>query len=179
VVILQQSAPKDVIRFADDLRQACPNGRLVVIADDDEDVVSAVEAGAMAVVPGRWGWRLVDAIRAAADGETQIDAGRLQNAMLVAARRRLARADLSRRLEQLTEREHDVLLLVAEGDRNKKIASTLHISTRTVDTHMTNVLHKLEVHSKLEAAALLRKAGNSQRGVVRDSAYAETRDPSD
>ena len=180
VVILQQSAPKDVIRFADDLRRACPDGRLVVIADDDEDVVSAVEAGAMAVVPRSLGLKaLVDAIRAAADGETQIDAGRLQNAMLVAARRRLARADLSRRLEQLTEREHDVLLLVAEGARNKKIASTLHISTRTVDTHMTNVLHKLEVHSKLEAAALLRKAGTSQRGVVRDSAYAETRDPSD
>lgn len=180
VVILQQGSPRGVIRFADDLRFACPDGRLVVIADDDEDVVSAVEAGAMAVVPRSRGLEaLVEAIRATADGETLIDAEKLRRAMLVASRRRLARADVSRRLEQLTEREHEVLRGVAEGAQNKKIASALHISARTVDTHMTNVLRKLDVHSKLEAAALLSNPGGSRHGIVRDSAYSETRDPPD
>ena len=50
------------------------------------------------------------------------------------------------------------LRLAAEGARNKDIASALHISIRTVDTHVTNVLRKLDVHSKLEAAALLQKS---------------------
>src|SRR5262245_8148593 len=160
VVILQRSPAKEVIRFADDLRQECPDGRLIVVADDDEDVVSAVEAGAIAVVARSRGLKVrVEAIRAAADGEAQIDAEGLRAAMLVAARRRLARADVTWRLAQLTDREIDVLRWVTEGARNKQIASTLHISPRTVDTHITNVLKKLDVHSKLEAAALVRNAG--------------------
>ena len=50
VAILDGSTSKEVIRFADELRRTCPEARLVVIADEDEDVVSAVEAGALAVV---------------------------------------------------------------------------------------------------------------------------------
>jgi two-component system nitrate/nitrite response regulator NarL len=180
VIVLQRSYSNDVIQFADDLRRTCPDCRLVVIADDDEDVVSAVEAGAVAVVPRSRGLQaLVDAIRTSAAGETQIDAEKLRRAMLVAARRRLERADIAGRLGLLTEREDDVLRLVAEGARNKAIASALHISARTVDTHITNVLRKLRVHSKLEAAALLSNASVSSRGPIRDSAYAETRDPPD
>ena len=171
VAILDGSTSKDVIRFADDLRRACPEARLVVIADDDEDVVRAVEAGALAVIPPSKGLEaLTDAIRDAADGKIRLDAEELQGAMLVAARRRLTRTDVSQRLERLTGRESDVLLLAAEGARNKDIASALHISIRTVDTHVTNVLRKLDVHSKLEAAALLQKARVVRDGSVRDSA---------
>jgi NarL family two-component system response regulator LiaR len=171
VAILHRSTSKDVIRFADNLRRACPEARLVVIADDDEDIVRGVEAGALAVIPPSGGLEaLTDAIHLAADGKMQLDAEKLQGAMRVAARRRLTRAEVSQRLERLTEREGDVLRLVAEGARNKDIALALHISVRTVDTHVTNMLRKLDVHSKLEAAALLQKALVARDAAVRDSA---------
>jgi DNA-binding NarL/FixJ family response regulator len=51
VAIIRERTSKEAIQFADDLRRASPGARLVVIADDDEDVVRAVEAGAIAVVP--------------------------------------------------------------------------------------------------------------------------------
>jgi NarL family two-component system response regulator LiaR len=53
---------------------------------------------------------------------------------------------------------------------NKDIASSLHISVRTVDTHVTNILRKLDVHSKLEAAALLHRHGWRETESIRDSA---------
>jgi DNA-binding NarL/FixJ family response regulator len=77
---------------------------------------------------------------------------------------------VSRRIEQLTEREAEVLRLVAQGTNNKAIASTLHISIRTVDTHIVNILKKLDVHSKLEAAALVHRHGWLEFESLRDSA---------
>jgi DNA-binding NarL/FixJ family response regulator len=171
VTILGESTSMEAIRFADDLRLACPGASLVVIAYDDEDVVRAVEAGAMAVVPSSTGLdALADAICDVAEGKTHLDAEKLRRAMLVAARRRLTRTDVSRRIEELTEREEDVLRLVAQGASNKNIASSFHISIRTVDTHVTNILRKLHVHSKLEAAALLHRHGWPETESVRDSA---------
>lgn len=171
VAILHGSTSKEVVRFADELRRTCPDARLVMIADEDEDFVSAVEAGALAVVsPSTSVKVLADTISDAAEGKAQFDAERLQRAMRAAAHRRLTRADVLQRLGRLTVREGDVLRLAAEGARNKDIASALHISIRTVDTHVTNVLRKLDVHSKLEAAALLQKSRELRMGPVRDSA---------
>lgn len=171
VTILRESTSREAIRFAHDLRRACPGASLVVIADDDEDVVRAVEAGAMAVVPSSIGLDgLAEAMYDAAEGRTHLDAENLRRAMLVAARRRLARADVSRRIQELTVREEDVLRLAAQGVSNKDIASSLHISIRTVDTHVTSILRKLDVHSKLEAAALLHRHGWRDTDSIRDSA---------
>jgi DNA-binding NarL/FixJ family response regulator len=90
--------------------------------------------------------------------------------MSAAAHRRLTRAGVSLRIEQLTERERDVLRLAAQGVSNRAIASSWHISIRTVDTHVTNMLRKLDVHSKLEAAALLHRHERRETESVRDSA---------
>ena len=77
---------------------------------------------------------------------------------------------MSQRLERLTQRESVVLRLVAEGASDKDVALALHISIRTVDTHVTNVRRKLDVHSKLEAATPLQKALVTRDGPLHDSA---------
>ena len=58
------------------------------------------------------------------------------------------------RLEQLTDREREVLDLLQRGIRNGEIARRLVVSPRTIETHVQHILRKLDVHSGLEAVAL-------------------------
>jgi NarL family two-component system response regulator LiaR len=62
-------------------------------------------------------------------------------------------------LDDLTDREREILQLLAEGMRNEGIAQQLFISPQTVQTHVRNILGKLRVHSKLEAVAFAVKHG--------------------
>ena len=88
---------------------------------------------------------IVEAIRAAHRGEVHLDAAvaRVLTRSLVAPRRGVA---------ALTARERDVLVLVAEGRSNREIGRTLSIGERTVQTHLGNVLTKLELSSRTQAA---------------------------
>ena len=67
-----------------------------------------------------------------------------------------AREQLLQRLDELTERERDVMRLVVEGLPNKRIADQLDISVRTVEVHRARVFEKMEVKSAVELANLLR-----------------------
>jgi two-component system, NarL family, nitrate/nitrite response regulator NarL len=69
-------------------------------------------------------------------------------------RRRQEHDEALRRLSRLTSREREVLSLLAQGGDNDSIAQVLVISPQTARTHIQNVLVKLGVHSRLEAAAL-------------------------
>ncbi len=53
--------------------------------------------------------------------------------------------------ERLTKREHEILILVVQGKANKEIARVLHISVKTVEYHVTNILGKLRAASRTEA----------------------------
>ena len=64
-----------------------------------------------------------------------------------------------RLLGDLTEREREILGLLAQGKRNEDIAKQLYISPQTVQTHVRNILGKLRVHSKLEAVTFAVKHG--------------------
>ena len=77
-----------------------------------------------------------------------------QSASIVNAQ--LARERLRQRLQELTERERDVMRLVVEGLPNKRIADQLDISVRTVEVHRARVFDKMEVRSAVELANLLR-----------------------
>jgi DNA-binding NarL/FixJ family response regulator len=75
------------------------------------------------------------------------------------AREREAQRDALVLLADLTDREREILSLLAEGMRNDDIAGQLFISPQTVQTHVRNILGKLRVHSKLEAVAFAVKHG--------------------
>ena len=62
-------------------------------------------------------------------------------------------------LANLTQREKQVLRMVAQGYRNREIAESLHISLKTVDTHRTNLMRKLDLHSLVELVDLANKTG--------------------
>jgi DNA-binding NarL/FixJ family response regulator len=77
--------------------------------------------------------------------------------------RRRERDDALKRMAKLTRREREVLALVAQGADNDAIAQVLVISPETARTHIQNVLGKLSVHSRLEAAAFV-----TQNGILSD-----------
>jgi len=72
------------------------------------------------------------------------------------------------KVARLTSREREVLALLAEGSDNDSIARSLVISPQTARTHIQNILGKLEVHSRLEAAAFVLQSGLLTSLVKRD-----------
>jgi DNA-binding CsgD family transcriptional regulator len=103
------------------------------------------------------------AVRAAHETAAKLRAAPLQAALEALARRgRLdlgARVPAERGLAGLTPREVEVLRLLVEGRSNRQIAEQLFISGKTASVHVTNILAKLGVHSRLEAAATARRLG--------------------
>jgi NarL family two-component system response regulator LiaR len=99
---------------------------------------------------------LVDAIRAAHRGETQLHPEIAKKLMAeVAARDAQPEPDLG----ELTGRELDVLRLIAQGLSNHEIAKELTISEKTVKTHVSNILGKLHVDDRTQAAIYALKKG--------------------
>jgi DNA-binding NarL/FixJ family response regulator len=134
---------------------------LIMTAHEDERLlVEAVEAGASGFLRKTEGVdQLIAAMKAAAAGEILIDRAALARLLPRVAREREVHRDAVLLLNQLTDREREILGLLGEGMRNEEIASHLFISPQTVQTHIRNVLGKLGVHSKLEAVTFAVRHG--------------------
>jgi len=130
--------------------------------DDDEDVFAAVRAGAVGyLLKDVSSDRLVEAVLAAARGESVLQPS--VAAKLVA---RLAQLPDDKPVPRprplvvpLSERELDVLKLVADGRTNREIAATLFLAEGTVKNHVTNVLGKLNARDRTQAALRARDLG--------------------
>ena len=131
---------------------------LILSASGEErDVLAAVKAGASGyLVKSASSAEIVDAVRATAEGEAVFTPG-LAGLVLGEFRRMAARSNDSDRsadrpVPELTEREVEVLRLVATGMSYKEIAAALVISHRTVQNHVQNTLGKLHLHNRVELA---------------------------
>jgi len=144
------------------IKEASPSTKVVIMTAHDEDrlLVEAVEAGASGFLSkDSAAQEVLGAVKAAAVGEVLIDPGTLTRLLAQVAREREAQRDAMNLLNDLTEREREILRLLAEGLRNDDIAGKLYISPQTVQTHVRNILGKLRVHSKLEAVAFAVRHG--------------------
>ena len=144
------------------IKEVSPSTKVVIMTahDDDRLLVEAVEAGASGFLgKDEAAQELLSAAKAAADGEVLIDPATLTRLLAQVAREREIQREATMLLEDLTEREREILQLLAEGMRNDDIAAKLYISPQTVQTHVRNILGKLRVHSKLEAVAFAVKYG--------------------
>jgi len=112
---------------------------------EDASVVNAIRAGAIGyLLKDTEADELIRAIKAAALGQVQLSPQ--------AAERLMREIRSPESPEKLTKRETEVLRLLAEGKANKEIASTLFISETTVKTHVSNILTKLGIPSRTQAA---------------------------
>lgn len=117
--------------------------------EDGDRVLDAVWAGASGYLLKRTaGAQLADGIRDVCQGGVVLHpvAGRI----LVDAYRRCECAQRVDSLERLTDREREIMILVAEGYTNQQIAEMLHVSPKTVDGHRTNLMAKLNLHDRTE-----------------------------
>jgi DNA-binding NarL/FixJ family response regulator len=131
--------------------EACPQARVIVLGDDhDADLLlAAIRAGAAGVVGKTYGASTVLRVAGAVlQGEGAVPRGML----LELARRMVATDRPNSPLSRLSPRERQVLALLSRGWDNARIGRDLFISQHTVRTHIQNILEKLGMHSKLEAA---------------------------
>lgn len=144
------------------IKEISPATKVVVMTahEDDRMLAEAVEAGASGFL-GKSGAvdEVLSAVKAAAEGEVLIDPQIMTRLLRKLARDRKAQQQAERMLDQLTDRERNILQLLGEGFRNDDIAVKLDIKPVTVQTHVRNILSKLGVHSKLEAVAYAVKHG--------------------
>jgi DNA-binding NarL/FixJ family response regulator len=148
VVLMDLSMP--VLDGTEATRQivaAHPKVKVVVLTSfaDDRHIAGALDAGAIGYVlkhadPDE----VIDAVRSAAAGDAPLDP-KAARVLLESRHRRGRRGELSRR-------EEEVLLLVAQGLPNKQIARRLSISERTVKAHLTNIFARLDVTDRTQAA---------------------------
>ena len=120
------------------------------VSDAAEDVIAVIRAGAKGYVTKTIsGPDLLDAVRRVADGDV-VFSPRLAGFVLDAFTRPETSAVLDPELDQLTQREREVLRLLARGYAYKEIAARLFISVKTVETHVSSVLRKLQLSNRYE-----------------------------
>jgi DNA-binding NarL/FixJ family response regulator len=120
------------------------------VSDAPEDVISVIRGGARGYVTKNiTGKELVAAIRRVNDGDA-VFSPRLAGFVLDAFAGQIDVADVDEDLDRLTEREREVMRLIARGYAYKEVASKLFISIKTVETHVSSVLRKLQLSSRHE-----------------------------
>jgi len=132
------------------VRAARPDIRFLALSVSDaaEDVIAVIRAGASGYVTKTISAdELADAIARVADGDA-VFSPRLAGFVLDAFREAPAIESVDPEMDQLTPREREVLRLLARGYAYKEIASELFISIKTVETHASNVLRKLQLSSR-------------------------------
>ena len=120
------------------------------VSDAAEDVIGTIRGGARGyVTKSITGPELVAAIGRVADGDA-VFSPRLAGFVLDAFAGSIAVAQVDEDLDRLTEREREVMRLIARGYAYKEVASELFISVKTVETHVSSVLRKLQLSSRHE-----------------------------
>jgi DNA-binding NarL/FixJ family response regulator len=162
VVLMDIRMPKMTgIEAARKMKEVAPSAKIVIltISDEDDDLFEAIRAGAS-------GYLLKDipldelagSVRAVHGGQSLINpsmAGKLLTEFATLARRDAEDEPAKHApAPKLTEREMEVLRLVARGMNNRDIAKELYISENTVKNHVRNILEKLQIHSRMEAVMI-------------------------
>jgi DNA-binding NarL/FixJ family response regulator len=146
---------QDAIETTRILKKRVPSCQVLVLTGDvDEDaLVEVLEAGGSGYLTNESVVEdLIESVRAVSRGETLIPQDMVGSLIGRLMDHRRVQDEAHRRLGRLTPREREVLALLACGEGNDGIAGTLVISPQTARTHIQNVIGKLGVHSRLEAA---------------------------
>jgi DNA-binding NarL/FixJ family response regulator len=161
VVLMDIRMPKSSgIEACRAMKEVAPSAKIVMltISDEEEDLFEAIRAGASGYLLKDIPYDEVAAVvRAVHGGQSLINPS--MAAKLLTEFAALARRDGDERAQQvpapkLTDREMEVLRLVARGMNNRDIAKELFISENTVKNHVRNILEKLQIHSRMEAVMI-------------------------
>ncbi|KRM97763.1 LuxR family DNA-binding response regulator [Loigolactobacillus rennini DSM 20253] len=140
----------DGIEATKKILAAWPQAKILIVTSfiDDEKVYPAIEAGAKSyILKTSTAAEIADAIRGTDQGESVLEPQVTSKMM-----HRLTHRQEPNLYEELTKREIEVLKLIAQGKSNQEIADELYITLKTVKTHVSNILSKLQVEDRTQAA---------------------------
>jgi DNA-binding NarL/FixJ family response regulator len=161
VVLLDISMPGwDGLVTAQHIATACPATAIVMltVSEEQDNLLAALKAGARAyVLKGVSAQELARVVRSAAAGEAYVSPS-LASEMLATFKRSRAPDPL----QELTAREHEILGLIVRGLTNREIGQELSLAEKTIKHYVTNILQKLQLRSRVEAA--LFAAGHLKAG---------------
>lgn len=158
VILMDLVMPgKDGIEAIEEIKDEDPGAKILILTSFSEEskVIQAVKAGASGyLMKDATPKELIEAIRNVDKGESSLDPG-VAKTVLSSIQTGEDRGER----EDLTERETEVLKLIAEGLSNEDIADRLFISERTVRSHVSKILKKLELENRTQAALYAIKTG--------------------
>ncbi len=162
VILLDIAMPeRDGISAASTISRTCPSVKILMltVSEHEDDLISAFRAGAKGyVLKGVSGRELAGAIRSIAGGEVFVSQALASQLLL-----EMVGPKPPDPFDTLTPREKEILQLLAEGLTNREIGERLHLAERTIKHYMSNVLEKLEVESRVQAALLAQRRKLEQR----------------
>ncbi len=160
VVLLDVSMPGwDGLVTAQKIFAACPATKIVMltVSEDKDTLFAAFKAGARAyVLKGVSARELTQVVRTVANGAVYVSPA-LASEMLVS----LTQSRAVNPLQELTQREREILDLIGTGLTNREIGLRIFLSEKTIKHYVSNILEKLQVRSRVEAALLAAQHDNS------------------
>ncbi|APW37785.1 DNA-binding response regulator [Rhodoferax koreense] len=162
VVLLDISMPGwNGLMTAERITTACPvvNIVMLTVSEEKDKLIAAFKAGARAyVLKGVSARELTQVVRTAASGEVYVSPS-LAAEMLVT----LTQSKAPDPLQELTDREREILGLIGSGLTNREIGERIFLSEKTIKHYVTNILQKLQVRSRVEAALLAAQHKRTER----------------
>jgi DNA-binding NarL/FixJ family response regulator len=152
----------DGLELIEDLSSNEPQIMTLVLSASLESgrFARAIEAGAGGVLHKSTPIKdIIEAVRRLEAGEALLSPGEVIEMLRLVSREREEKREVLQAIEKLTSREKEILRSLAKGLESREIAEKLNITVETERTHMVNILHKLGVHSRLQALVFAARHG--------------------
>jgi len=160
IILLDIDMPGGGLEAARIVAEECPVTRIVVLTSSEEDdhLIRALKIGARAyILKGVAARELIRILRAVWAGESYVPPMLAASLLLEMREAHSQHKQAASPLDELTAREREILEGLASGLSNKEIGEKLFLSEKTVKHYMTNILQKLQVRNRVEAALLAQK----------------------
>jgi len=160
IILLDIDMPGGGLEAARIIAEQFPVTRIVVLtaSEEDDHLIGALKTGARAyLLKGVAARELIRILRAVWAGESYVPPRLAASLLLEMRETHSQQRQLASPLDELTPREREILESLAAGLSNKEIGEQLFLSEKTVKHYMTNILQKLQVRNRVEAALLAQK----------------------
>jgi two-component system nitrate/nitrite response regulator NarL len=164
IIFLDISMPGGGLNAAQAIIENYPVVKIIILtgSEGEQHVMTALKTGARAyVLKGVAARELVNILHTVQSGEVYVTpslAANLLSEMTTGSHNEPSEGPF----EKLTEREHEILTLIAAGTSNKEIGLQLHLTEKTVKHYVTNIFQKLQVHNRVQAAIMALKTQPKQ-----------------
>lgn len=162
IILLDISMPGGGVNAAKAISAACPvvTIAMLTVSEHDDDVLGSLHCGAQGyILKGIGGADLIRIVKDLHDGNPYVSPNLFARLLSEVKEGRKSKKQVSAEgLSALTSREEQILELIATGLSNKEIGAKLGIAEKTVKHYVTNVLQKLQVRNRVEAALIAQKA---------------------